>query len=85
MYGVVTGVMESGGYKMAEASKRLSSSIVMKSRMTHSLHLLSLSGLAYSEDVEEDQVDGARLDMEKEAVAAVTWQKLLVSHRLMIK
>ena len=83
MYGVVTGVMESGGYKMAVASKRLSSSIVMKSRMTHSLHLLS--GLAYSEDVEEDQVDGARLDMEKEAVAAVTWQKLLDSHRLVIK
>ena len=47
----------------------------MKNIITHSLHLLS--GVAYNE---EDQVDVASVDMEKEAVAtvsaaaAMTWQ-----------
>ena len=85
-YGVVTGVVESGDKKVvvAVASKKLSSSIEVKSRMTHSLHLLT--GVAYSEGLEEDQVDSMRSIMEKEAVASVsaaaamTWQKLLDSH-----
>merc|ERR1719500_2025797 len=78
--------VESGEKKVvvAVASKKLSSSIEVKSRMTHSLHLLT--GVAYSEGLEEEQVDSARASMEKEAVAAVsaaaamTWQKLLDSH-----
>jgi len=85
-YSVVTGVVEAGNKKVvvAVASKKLSSSIEVKSRMTHSLHLLT--GVAYSEGIDEDQIDDARHDMEKEAVAAVsaaasmTWQKLLDSH-----
>jgi len=85
-YGLVTGIVDSGDRKnvVAVASKKLNSNIEVKSRMTHSLHLLT--AVAYKELPESGDAENMRLEVEKEAVnsvsaaASMTWQKLLDSH-----
>ena len=70
---------------VAVAAKKLPSSLEVKSRATHSLHLLT--GVAYSEPV-SDQAAAEELlqGVEREAVtavqqaAAMTWQRLQDSH-----
>jgi len=86
-YSVVTGLVTAGGKKVAVAvaAKKLPSSLEVKSRATHSLHLLT--GVAYSEPV-SDQAAAEELlqGVEREAVtavqqaAAMTWQRLQDSH-----
>ena len=86
-YSLVTGVVEAGGRKVVVAvvARKLPSSLEVKSRMTHSLHLLT--GVAYGEPAPtREEAEAGREDVEREAVAAVTtaaamsWQKLQDSH-----
>ena len=85
-YTVVTGIVEASGKKVAVAiaARKLTSSIEVKSRMTHSLHLLT--GIAYSQPSAGKEAESLREAMEREAVqnvaaaAALSWQKLQESH-----
>ena len=85
-YTVVTGMVEASGKKVAVAiaARKLTSSIEVKSRMTHSLHLLT--GIAYSQPSTGKEAESLREAMEREAVqnvaaaAALSWQKLQESH-----